>query len=122
LLAPPEDGRETGLRNDQSIVEMILADGSLHPYKGRLVFADRPVDASTGTLLIEIAYPNPDKLLRPGQFGRARVVIDTKSGALLVPQKAVSTLQSVDSVAVVKPDKTVETRRSRPASASAPCG
>jgi len=104
-------GVKPGLRNDQSIVEMILADGSLHPYKGRLVFADRPVDASTGTLLIEIAYPNPDKLLRPGQFGRARVVIDTKSGALLVPQKAVSTLQSVDSVAVVKPDKTVETRQ-----------
>jgi len=104
-------GVKPGLRNDQSIVEMILADGSLHPYKGRLVFADRPVDASTGTLLIEIAYPNPDKLIRPGQFGRARVVVDTKPGALLVPQKAVSALQSVDSVAVVKPDKTVETRQ-----------
>ena len=104
-------GVKPGVRNDESLVEMILADGSLHPYRGRLVFADRPVDASTGTLLIEIAYPNPDQLIRPGQFGRARVVIDTKAGALLVPQKAVSSLQSVDSVAVVKPDKTVETRQ-----------
>ena len=104
-------GVKPGVRNDQSIVEMILADGSLHPYRGTLVFADRPVDAATGTLLIEIAFPNPDLLIRPGQFGRARVVVDTKPGALLVPQKAVSTLQSVDSVAVVKPDKTVETRQ-----------
>ncbi len=104
-------GVKPGVRNDESLVEMILADGSLHPYRGKLVFADRPVDASTGTLLIEIAYPNPDQLIRPGQFGRARVVIDTKPGALLVPQKAVSALQSVDSVSVVKPDKTVETRQ-----------
>src|SRR5687767_10019152 len=104
-------GVKPGFRNDRSIVEMILADGSLHPYRGTLVFADRPVDASTGTLLIEIAYPNPDHLIRPGQFGRARVVVDTKPGALLVPQKAVSALQSVDSVSVVKPDKTVETRQ-----------
>jgi membrane fusion protein (multidrug efflux system) len=104
-------GVKPGVRNDQSLVEMILADGSLHPYRGKLVFADRPVDASTGTLLIEIAFPNPDQLIRPGQFGRARVIIDTRPDALLVPQKAVSALQSVDSVSVVKPDKTVETRQ-----------
>ena len=104
-------GVKPGVRNDESLVEMVLADGSLHPHRGKLVFADRPVDASTGTLLIEIAFPNPDQLIRPGQFGRARVIIDTRPDALLVPQKAVSALQSVDSVSVVKPDKTVETRQ-----------
>jgi len=104
-------GIKPGLRNDQSIVEMILADGTVHPYKGSLVFADRPVDASTGTLLIEIAFPNPDQLIRPGQYGRARVAVEQKPNALLVPQKAVSSLQSLDTVFVVKPDKTVETRQ-----------
>ena len=106
-----EMGVKPGLRNDQSIVEMILADGTVHPHKGSLVFADRPVDASTGTLLIEIAFPNPEQLIRPGQYGRARVAVEQRPNALLVPQKAVSSLQSVDTVSVVKPDKTVETRQ-----------
>jgi membrane fusion protein (multidrug efflux system) len=92
-------------------VEMILADGSMHAHRGRVVFADRLVDPSTATLLIDIAFPNPARLVRPGQYGRARVVIDTRPGALLVPQKAVAALQSVDTVAIVKPDNTVETRQ-----------
>ena len=95
----------------QEDVEMILADGSVHPYRGRMVFADRLIDRTTGTMLIDLAFPNPDHLVRPGQFGRARVVIETRPGALLVPQKAVSAIQSVDSVSVVKPDNTVETRQ-----------
>ena len=90
---------------------MILADGSLHPHRGRIVFADRLVDPSTATMLIDIAFPNPERLVRPGQYGRARVVVDTRQGALLVPQKAVAALQSVDTVAVVKSDNTVETRQ-----------
>jgi membrane fusion protein (multidrug efflux system) len=95
----------------QGSVEMVLADGSLHPHRGRMVFADRLVDPTTGTLLVDIAFPNPEQLVRPGQYGRARVAIEMKRGALLVPQKAVSSLQSVDTVIVVKPDNTVETRQ-----------
>jgi membrane fusion protein (multidrug efflux system) len=97
--------------SQQGSVEMLLADGSLHPHRGRMVFADRLVDPTTGTLLVDIAFPNPDQLVRPGQYGRARVAIEMKPGALLVPQKAVSSLQSVDTVIVVKPDNTVETRQ-----------
>jgi membrane fusion protein (multidrug efflux system) len=92
-------------------VEMILADGSLHPHRGRLVFADRLIDSSTATLLIDIAFPNPEGIIRPGQYGRARVVIDMKPGALLVPQKAVAAVQSVDTIAVVKADNTVDVRQ-----------
>ena len=92
-------------------VEMVLADGTLHPYRGRVVFADRLIDASTGTLLVDIAFPNPQRLIRPGQYGRARVAVDVRPHALLVPQKAVSALQSVDTVFVVKPDSTIETRQ-----------
>lgn len=92
-------------------VEMILADGSLHPHRGRLAFVDRLVDASTATVLVDIAFPNPERLVRPGQFGRARMVTDLRQGALLVPQKAVAALQSVDTVAVVNTDNTVETRQ-----------
>ena len=95
----------------EGAVEMLLADGSLHPHRGKMVFADRLIDASTGTLLVDIAFPNPEQLIRPGQYGRARVAIEQKPGALLVPQKAVASLQSVDTVVVVKSDNTVETRQ-----------
>jgi membrane fusion protein (multidrug efflux system) len=96
---------------EQGLVEMILADGTLHPHRGRMVFADRLIDPSTGTLLIDIAFPNPERLIRPGQYGRARVVVELKPKALLVPQKAVAAIQSVDTVAVVRSDRTVETRQ-----------
>ena len=90
--------------------EMVLSDGSVHPEKGTLVFVDRAVDAQTGTILIEVAFPNPGGVVRPGQFARVRVAIDEKKGAILVPQRAVSELQGVYNVAVVKPDDTVEIR------------
>ena len=96
-------------------LEMILADGSIHPEKGELVFVDRAVDAQTGTMLIEVAFPNPGGMVRPGQFARVRVAIDEKKGAILVPQRAVTELQGVYNVAVVKPDDTVEMRMITPA-------
>jgi membrane fusion protein (multidrug efflux system) len=90
--------------------EMVLADGSVHPHKGKLVFVDRAVDAQTGTILVEVAFPNPGGVVRPGQFARMRVAIDNKKGAILVPQRAVTELQGIYNVAVVKPDDTVELR------------
>jgi membrane fusion protein, multidrug efflux system len=90
--------------------EMVLADGSVHSGKGDLVFVDRAVDAATGTILVEVAFPNPGGTVRPGQFARVRVAIDEKKNAVLVPQRAVTEMQGVYNVAVVKPDDTVEIR------------
>jgi membrane fusion protein (multidrug efflux system) len=90
--------------------EMVLSDGSVYPEKGDLVFVDRAVDAQTGTILVEVAFPNPGATVRPGQFARVRVAIDEKKGAILVSQRSVSELQGVYNVAVVKPDDTVELR------------
>jgi membrane fusion protein (multidrug efflux system) len=90
--------------------EMVLSDGSVHPEPGSLVFVDRAVDAATGTILLEVAFPNPGAAVRPGQFARVRVAIQEKKGAILVPQRAVGELQGVYNVAVVKPDSTVELR------------
>ncbi|HUD70699.1 MAG TPA: efflux RND transporter periplasmic adaptor subunit [Dongiaceae bacterium] len=91
-------------------IELLLADGSVYPLKGKLDFADRQVDASTGTLRLQASFPNPDKVLRPGQYARVRVVIEMKKGALLVPQRAVQELQGQMMISVVGPDDTVETR------------
>jgi membrane fusion protein (multidrug efflux system) len=100
-------GEGTTRRDD---IELLLADGSVYPHKGSLDFADRQVDASTGTLRIQASFPNPDRLLRPGQYARVRIVIDIRKGALLVPQRAVQELQGQQMVSIVGADDTVQSR------------
>jgi membrane fusion protein (multidrug efflux system) len=82
-------------------LELILADGSVYPEKGRFYAEDRQIDPSTGTLRIAATFPNPKGALRPGQYGRVRAVIRTLPGALLVPQQAVNELQGGYQVATV---------------------
>ena len=91
-------------------VELILADGTVHPYKGRLDVVERAVDPTTGTLTGQFSFPNPERLLRPSQYGRARFVTEVRQGASVVPQRAVQEIQGLYSVAVVKTDATVEQR------------
>ncbi|HZM95588.1 MAG TPA: efflux RND transporter periplasmic adaptor subunit [Vicinamibacterales bacterium] len=91
-------------RNDPTIkagIELRLADGTRYPQPGKINTVERAVDPTTGTLGLELVFPNPDQLLRPGQYGRARILLETKAGALLVPQRAVQELQNLYSVAVV---------------------
>ncbi|HKX45346.1 MAG TPA: efflux RND transporter periplasmic adaptor subunit, partial [Planctomycetota bacterium] len=90
--------------------ELLLADGVLHRERGSLVFVDRAVDARSGSILIEIAFPNPGGIVRPGQYARVRVATEVRPGALLVPQRAVQELQGLYSLAVVGADGTVERR------------
>jgi membrane fusion protein (multidrug efflux system) len=94
----------------QDNVELILADGTIFPHKGRLNAVERAVDPTTGTLTGQFIFPNPERILRPGQYGKARLVIENKEDALLVPQLAVQEIQGLYSVMVVKPDSTVEQR------------
>lgn len=91
-------------------IELTLADGTAYPPKGRLGPVERAVNAATGTLGIQLLFPNPNSVLRPGQYGRARLLLDTKANALLVPQRAVQELQGLYSVAVVSADNTVAFR------------
>ena len=104
-----------GVARNQTIqkqygVELILADGTVHPYKGRLDVVERAVDPTTGTLTGQFSFPNPQRILRPSQYGRARFVVDIKDDAVLVPQRAVQEIQGLYSIMVVKPDSTVEQR------------
>ena len=104
-----------GAAKDKSLekkfgVELILADGTIFSHKGRLDAIERAVDATTGTLTGQFSFPNPELILRPGQYGKARFVTDVKEDAVLVPQLAVQEIQGLYSLMVVKPDATVEQR------------
>lgn len=91
-------------------LELLLADGSTYPERGTINFANRQVDPTTGTLLVQASFPNPGRLLRPGQFARIRGVVETKRGALLVHQKAVQELQGQNQLFVVGPGDKVQVR------------
>jgi RND family efflux transporter MFP subunit len=99
---PDPEKREERLRNFE--FELILGNGAVYPQKGKFYALDRNIDARTGSIRFEVTFPNPGNLLRPGQFGRVRVVYDTRKGALLVPEEAVTELQGNYQVAVVGDD------------------
>jgi membrane fusion protein (multidrug efflux system) len=92
-------------------LELILADGTVYPKRGRPVALDRQVDLTTGTVLARAVFPNPGNVLRPGQYAKVRAVVDVKKNALLIPQRAVQDVQGVHQVAVVGPDDTVDVRK-----------
>jgi RND family efflux transporter MFP subunit len=104
------EGREGVSKNPKAIFELIMADNSIYPYKGKISFVDRALDLTTGTLKIYVSFPNPNILLRPGLFARVQVPIEEKQDALLVPQRAVQEMQGVQTVLVVGSDNKVALR------------
>jgi membrane fusion protein (multidrug efflux system) len=93
-------------------IELRLSDGSLYPHRGLIVTANRQIDQSTGTIQLQALVPNPDGALRPGQFGRVRVPRPNEGRAVLVvPERALASVQGTYSLAVVRPDDTIELRR-----------
>jgi len=98
------DGGDPGL-------ELVLADGSVYAHRGVLVAANRQVDASTGTIQLQALFPNPGGALKPGQFGRVRILReDQGQAALVVPEKALISVQGTFSLGVVDKDRRVHLR------------
>jgi membrane fusion protein (multidrug efflux system) len=91
-------------------LELILIDGSVYAHKGRPDFVDREVDTTTGAMLVQASFDNPEKLLRPGQFVRVRVKARVVKDGILIPQRCVMELQGLYNVYVVGTDNTAETR------------
>jgi membrane fusion protein (multidrug efflux system) len=91
-------------------VALVLADKTEFLHRGRIENALNQVDPKTGTLELQARFPNPERTVLPGQFGRVRVRIDERPSAILVPQKAVQQLQSMSTVYVVGADNTVAMR------------
>jgi len=96
---------------DSAALDLVLADGSTYPRKGRVIFTDRQVDAQTGTIRVAAAFPNPGNILRPGQFGRVRALLGMRQAAVVVPQRCVTELQGTYEVAVVSTQNTIAIRK-----------
>lgn len=96
---------------DAAQVKLVLEDGSAYSRSGKLKFTEVSVDPSTGSVLIRAEFPNPDKLLLPGMFVRARLQAGVRQDALLVPQQGVTRdIKGQPTALVVNADGKVEQR------------
>jgi RND family efflux transporter MFP subunit len=91
-------------------LHLTLADGSAYPHPGRIIFADRQVNTQTGTIQIVGEFPNSKNLLRPGQYARIQTPTGNITGALLVPQAAVTQQQGTYQVTVVGAENRAQLR------------
>ncbi len=108
LINNKHDPGERSLR-DQPL-QLVLADNSIYPYPGHLYTVNRTLDAKTGTITVVATFPNPNAVLRPGQFARVRVVTAERPDAVLVPQAAVVQSQGTTTAYVVAADGTAQLR------------
>jgi len=102
LLRPP--------KNHEYQVEIVLVDGSVFPYKGRMTFAEPSYSPETGTFLIRVSVKNPEGILRPNQYVRVRLLGTIRPDAILLPQRAVQQGSKGQFVWVVGKDNKVEQR------------
>ena len=100
-----------GEKRERVALSLILADGSTYRLPGEFNVAGLDVAATTGTIELQALFPNPNNLLRPGQFAKVRAPTDTLAAALVIPQRAVTDLQGSSQVAVVGPDDKVTIKR-----------
>jgi len=91
-------------------LHLTLSDGSAYPHPGRIIFADRQVNAQTGTIQIVGEFSNSRNLLRPGQYARVQAPTGSIAGALLIPQAAVNQQQGTYQVTVVGSDNRAQLR------------
>jgi membrane fusion protein (multidrug efflux system) len=91
-------------------LELILEDGTVHPYRGAVIAIDRQINSQTGTIALIGSFPNPASVLRPGQYARIRAAVVIRQNAILVPQRAVNEIQGSYQVAVVGADGKVQIR------------
>lgn len=85
------------------VLTLTLADGTVYPEKGKVIFANRQINPRTGSIRLASAFPNPHGTLRPGMFARVTASIDTQHNAIIVPQRAITELQGKHQIVVVGP-------------------
>ncbi|MCB0795321.1 MAG: efflux RND transporter periplasmic adaptor subunit [Flavobacteriales bacterium] len=89
-----QDSIQQGTRqNAKASFELVLADGSLYEHQGVFDFLDRNVDATTGSIMVQVNFPNPNGLIRPGQYAKVRVRFDVVENGVTIPQRSVREFQ-----------------------------
>lgn len=111
LVARKDNTKISRNDDDELAVQLIFSDKSIYEHKGRVDFIDRNVDPNTGSILLQASFPNPQHLIRPGQFARVKINVRNAENALLVPQKCLIELQGRYSLFVVTKENKIESRQ-----------
>ncbi len=101
---------EISERDDAARLELKLADGSTYGHQGRVDFIDRGIDPTTGAILIQASFPNPNELLRTGQFARVKAQVHSIENGIKIPQRCISEMQGRFSVFIVNDENVIESR------------
>lgn len=104
------ENRKNPEKEEKPTIQLILSDGSLYPHMGVTNFLDREIDPTTGAILVQVSFPNPDNLIRPGQFAKLKIKIWDMKDGVLIPQRSVTELQGRNRVLVVDDQNTVVER------------
>lgn len=107
-IAPLLRGRAS--KPDSFPVEYIQANDVPYQHKGRIILVSRAITSQTGTMQLAAEFPNQEGILRPGGFGRVRILTGTNKNAMLIPQAAVIEIQSLYQVVVLTPENTAQFR------------
>lgn len=105
---------DSALKSSGASVSLKLSDGSTYPHTGKVSFTDRQIDPATGAMTFEAAFPNPDKLLRPGQYAKIALLTDIRKDAIVIPQRAVIEVQGIFQVYVLGADNKVQMQIVKP--------
>ncbi len=97
-------------KTQKTEVQLQLADESIYEHTGHIDFIDRNIDETTGSILVQASFPNPDGLLRPGLYSKVKVLTEILKDAIIIPQRCVMELQGQNSVFVVNDSNQVERR------------
>jgi membrane fusion protein (multidrug efflux system) len=101
------DGKLKGAGKDQARVTLVTEDGQAYPQPGKLLFSDVSVDESTGSVSMRAEFPNPNRVLLPGMYVRARLEQGVSDAAITVPQQAIVRSNEGSSVMIVGADNKV---------------
>jgi membrane fusion protein (multidrug efflux system) len=92
-------------------LQLILSDGTIYPHEGKIDFIDRGLDPTTGAILVQTSFPNPDEIIRPGQYAKVQLEIRSKINSISVPQRCLIELQGQYQIYVVNDSGIVDTRQ-----------
>jgi len=100
-----------GEKRQETQFHLILVDGSVYEHPGKVDFVDREIDPTTGAMLVQASFPNPDEILRPGQFAKVKARLDVITDGIMIPQRCITELQGNYSVMIVNQENKIETRQ-----------
>jgi membrane fusion protein (multidrug efflux system) len=106
-----EAGERQNDDKEMARVYLILSDGTLYEHEGRIDFIDRGIDPEMGAILVQASFPNPQEIIKPGQYAKVQIEIYTGENSIVIPQRCVMELQGQYQVYVVNDSGKVESRQ-----------